>query len=282
MLLFDEEFNPGDNSELAKAAKDIRISLGSHVSLVIGYGSWVYGTQKPDSMKDFLVIVDDLGEFYKENDWLAKTPGFKPVRFVRIQTLLNRVSPNFYHLYRGKVKIGVVSQTQFMNEPDSFSKYIGFRLTKPLAIFQIPGSTLSQDDVVSVISDLREDNLRRTLYLLPEKFTLEDFALKYLGLSYEADVRFEDPTKIRTTYEANKSMLDEMFKEFLSNMEYYGNISVQGSVYSNHVPASDHYRERASMILRKPLFLAQNFLNFFTAADPIGYTMRKVRLGFKK
>lgn len=265
------------SSELAKTAKDLHNRLGDHVSLIIGYGSWVYGTQKPDSMKDFIVVVDDPRQFYNENEWVVQTPYVKPARSVEVQTFLNRLSPNFYHLDGGKIKIGVISKAQFTSETYSFSKYIGFRLTKPLAVFQIPGSGLSQDDSIDVISDLREENLFRVISLLPRNFTFEDFALKYVGVSYEADVRFEDPSKIRSTYEANKSKFDKMFAFFLKDVPTY-----DGTNYTNNASAIDFYREKVSMALRKPLFLAQNFLNFFTAADPIGYTMRKMRLGTGK
>ena len=272
-LVAAEELRHFDGSELGKAAKALSERLGEHVLAIIGYGSRVYGTHKPDSMMDFLVVVDEHSEFYRDNQWLVETPLVPIVRSAWAQTFINLSGPNFYHVGKD-IKVGVMSKRQFQQAPDTPGRYISYRLTKPLAIYVLPGSQLPPGELTGVIAAARLDTLQRTLRIMPKQFTLEGFALGYVGTSYKADIRPEDPTKIQTTYEANKGQLDRMCATFLKEQpQLHGH-------YVNKTLWHEHVAERLNLtVVSKPAFLFRTFLGIFTAADPFGYALRKVNLG---
>ncbi len=238
-----------DSTELGKSAKDLveRLSSGSHVLAIIAYGSWVYGTQKPDSMKDFLVVVDNPAQFYAENEWLTKTPTVPFARSTFAQAAINLLGPNFYHIDGidgGKVKIGVMSQRQFENANSWLGNYVGFRLTKPLLVYFVQASQLPQDKLESVIAEARLKTLQRTLGIMPMSFTLDEFAVRYVEMSYEADVRPEDPRKVNTTYETNKEQLDRMSQVFLDEQVKFERVSLREA---DGIAASVNYVKKAPL-----------------------------------
>lgn len=282
IILSNEFRRLDDDSELGETARTLFFRLGRHVKALIAYGSWVYGTNKPDSMRDFLVLVDEPGEFYRENQWVINTVRFS-LRTAWAQAMVNSLGPNFYFLDKGKVKIGVIPEQQLEESADSIGNYLGFRLTKPLIVFEVPGGEAYMSNIKQAIGLARIMNLHRTLRLMPAVFTLDCFALKYAGVSYQADVRFEDPRKIATTYKANKEQIDAMCLGYLQNEEAYGTVSIVGGIFTNSTGPASRAREWAYLtFVCKPIFLAQTFRNALTAEDPLGYAARKLIISLQR
>lgn len=284
-----------DRSELGKAAGGLVELLGSHVLAIIAYGSWVYGTQKHDSMMDFLVVVDSPGQFYAENKWLTRTPAMPFTRSTLAQTAINLLGPNFYHIDGidgGKVKIGVISQGQFENANSWLGNYVGFRLTKPLSGYPVQASQLPQDKLEKVIAEARLKTLQRTLGIMPWSFSLDEFAVRYVGISYEADLRPEDPRKVRTTYEASKEQLDRMSQVFLDeqvklskferdSVQAADDIAASVDYVKNAPPRAITFKravQKAYLLGCKPVFALHSLRSAFTAAHPMDYARRKIRM----
>ena len=254
-----------EDTPLGRAAYELNEKLKG-ANFIIGYGSWVYGTEKKDSMKDFIVVVGDTAEFYSKNEDLVKTPFVPFVRNASAQNFINKLGPNYYHLGH-ETKIGVVSMEQFIT--GGTANYVGFRLTKPLAIYSNRDPNIAR----FAVNRAREETLERALSLMPEEFTLQDFALQYLGVSYKADIRPEDPRKVQSTYDATREQTNKICSTFLNT-----NVIEEQGLYLNPNSSSQRFDELLTLSIDKGAFGFQSLCNFFTAADPIGYFLRKVRV----
>jgi hypothetical protein len=175
---------------------------GHRVAAVVHYGSCLTRTAAADSEPDFYVIVDRLRDWHE---------GQLPV-------LLNLVlPPSIYHptfQVDGKPrtsKLCVVAGWQLRRETSLAASdlyHLG-RFSKPMGLIYARDAA-SRRLVVESQASAMELLTPLALTQVGNRFTLEEFLLALLGLSYLSEQRITEPTKIKRLLEQHEAHLLEL------------------------------------------------------------------------
>ncbi len=108
---------------------------GDSIDALIKYGSTVYGKPTADSLADFIVVVDDVGEFHRGNQERYQEEYGGVIFFMRsplFHVVLNYFGPNFYQINEDEhdIKEGVISMKSFVRFCGKFTMYTAGRMQK--------------------------------------------------------------------------------------------------------------------------------------------------------
>jgi hypothetical protein len=167
------------------------------VRAVVGYGSWyTHDLRKPDSFPDVYVVIDRYGGHYGN----------------AVHAWMNRVlPPNVYFLWgdgeghrvvRGKYNVISTADLERECSPALRDVYNAGRLTKLVWIAWVRDAP-TQQWFISRLLDAHCTLAPLVLALLPERFSLDDFSLELLGLSYRAEPRLEGWEHVRALQAAH-------------------------------------------------------------------------------
>jgi len=169
-----------------------QLRRSEEVAAVLFYGSCLFSeTQTETSFPDFFLLVTDLSRYHSS----------------RVHALLNQVlPPNVYYgdfpaadgHGRARCKFCVMAVDQFVREtsPRAHDIHHLGRFSKRFVVAYSADETTAQTVVEAALLAMLT-LVPHTLALLPQRFTLEEFILKQLGLSYIGEQRIIEPDKIR-------------------------------------------------------------------------------------
>ena len=169
----------------------LRRRFGSHAQAVLFYGSCRRSNDDIGGIVDLYVLVD----------------GYRAAYGDLLPALANRVlAPNVYYLevpFAGRTaraKYAVVSLDQFeRGTADWFHPYLWGRFAQPCGLLYAVDETAGQR-VVQALGQAVATFARRVLPRLPAEFDSEALWTRGLLLTYGAELRSEQPAKIRALY----------------------------------------------------------------------------------
>lgn len=116
----DHAFFPNREPNIALSNEVLYRAGEKNLVYALGYGSHVTGDVSPTSMRDVMIVVEDVKQFHTDNLLLHKADYGKP-RVAQWHALLNTLGFNFYHThFRGEddqilsAKFAVISQEDFI------------------------------------------------------------------------------------------------------------------------------------------------------------------------
>jgi hypothetical protein len=191
------------------------------IDSIIFYGSCLSTkTSKESSTPDFFIIVPSYRGFYRNVT----------------HTLLNRVlTPNTYSItYEGKKgKYNVISTRDFARETSSQAKdiYNLGRLSKRVGIAYTSNEAML-NKIVTCFANAFYTVAGKIYYLLPAKFTLNDFVKHCLNISYVGERRVEADNKIEKLFLSEEKFYTTVYGLILKDFEETGLVERNGSEYS--------------------------------------------------
>jgi hypothetical protein len=212
-----------------KFSRYFRENFGESLLAVILYGSCLNEkTRTPTSIHDFYLIVDSYWKFYQK----------------KLHALLNLfLPPNSFNLKINDeqhhhplfCKYNVISLERFKKETSSQAKdiYHFGRFGKRVGIVWVKSESIRQELLNCFYQAIRT-NVLYTIPTLPDEFTLKDFLLSALSLSYQGETRTENDNKVQEFYEAEKPFYQVIYGSFLNHF------IVQHSIIKD--PATGTYR----------------------------------------
>lgn len=189
-----------------------RKHYGQNIAAIVFYGSCLFQEiRSPTSLYDFYILTDHVYPFYRS---------FK-------HTMLNGIlPPNVYyrriqHKERQlelQCKFCVLSMAQFIKETSEHASDIHHlgRFTKRFALVYSRDENVSKRVVESVICGLLA-LVPHALVHLPVRFSLEEFILAALSLSYIGEHRVAEPDKVKKLYLASQKFYLDIFPLVLSH-----------------------------------------------------------------
>ncbi len=186
---------------------------GNELLAIIFYGSCLFSqTQASSSFPDFYLLVSDFRKFHG----------------TLLHSVLNTVLPP--NVYFGKFshpqntgpkqllrfKCCVMSLAQYLKETSRRAEDIHHlgRFSKKFAILY----SLSEETSLEILQGALQAMLTLipfSLALLPDEFTLEEFILKQLSLSYLGEKRVTEPTKVIKLLDAAHDYYYEIYPRLL-------------------------------------------------------------------
>ncbi len=241
------------------------------IECIFMYGSMLNPeVSTPTSFPDFYIIVDKYSAFYKSY----------------VHSLLNKiVPPNSYFLkinengttkpskYCVIDKYGLMCATQHDKLKDLF---IAGRLAKRIGILYVKDEKFLSFFLNRIYSAMRFNTLFALSDMVGERFSLDDFILRLLGLSYRAEVRTETDDKIVNLYNSEKAFYRKVYGIFLEQEIAGGNVEKNGDVYKTVRPCYPRNyidtfikRSRRRAVYRWPK-------SIYTFSDYVGYLELKI------
>ncbi len=196
-----------------------------HLISVILYGSCLHpSTRKPSSSPDFYIILDS---------YIRVLPNI-------FHSILNYIlPPNVYYiqLKRGEdlieAKYNTITLKDLQRETtlSAGSLFTLGRFGKRLGLIYIKSGY--ENEIINCIYNAMLTNAFLTLGIVRDEFTLEEFIISLLGLSYAGEVRVERDTKIRELFDAFGDFYRFVYSRILSEFEVHIKAVIK---------KDDHYR----------------------------------------
>ena len=241
---------------------------------LIHYGSTAFGRPRTGSMRDFWVIVRDLRAFHRRFAPPHDPGGRCASAAERVQ--LNRDWPCFFAVEEEslRLKVAVISEEAFCRLCQAGTFYVKGRMQKPIRVLR------ATEAVRRAIADARQDGVQWALDLLPPRFTVEEFLLVLLGLSYRTEIRPElTGRKVRSILESGRKELDRIYRPLL---ERHPGVAKSDGRYLDRRPPGvrRRARRRALRELRRMKWsreaLRHVYRNHLTHPRPVRYVLRKI------
>ncbi len=235
------------------------------IACVYLYGSMLNPlVSTPTSFPDFYIIVDDYRRFYKSG----------------VHTALNKVlPPNSYFLklddhgtsmpckYCVLDTGALMRTTQYPGLRDFF---IAGRLAKRIGILYTKDPAFL-NGFIGTITDAMKFNVMFALSEMTGPFTLDEFIIHLLGLSYRAEIRTETQDKVISLYGSEKTFYQTVYRLFLEQAVSEGNLELRGGRYVTvrpyFTPAYtrhfiSHARKRAVYRLPKSIYTFSHYVEY--------------------
>ncbi|UCG50734.1 MAG: hypothetical protein JSW58_11055 [Candidatus Latescibacterota bacterium] len=193
-------------------------ACGSNLVAVVFFGSVLVGTSPTaDSAADLFVIVEDYWAFYR--DIHIRLPA---ARRASIMAALNRIMPpNIIYLrdpgdLRGGAKCFVISREDFGKalSPDARDHFCRGRLVQRFQIVY-SRSIREREQIEEEIETARRVSVEWVPVYLPERFTVLEFCLRMLDVSYAGEIRPESQARVREVFDAQRSYFTLMYGRIL-------------------------------------------------------------------
>ena len=250
------------DSQIAARAPDavaalgeiLRRRFGRHALAVLFYGSCRRANDDTGGIVDLYVLVDDYHAAH--GDFLS--------------ALANRLlAPNVYYLetpFAGRVaraKYAVVSMDQFERGTTRwFHPYLWGRFAQPCGLlFSVDEQVRRR--VVRALAGAVATFAARTLPLLPAEFDAEAFWTRGLLLTYSAELRSEQPDRVRAIY-AEAALELQALTRALANKQGWAPTPSGG--YKNPAPRSGSRWSALEWVLRRLQGKALSILRLLKAS----------------
>ncbi|UCH83485.1 MAG: hypothetical protein JSW50_13660 [Candidatus Latescibacterota bacterium] len=213
-------------------------ACGSNLVAVVFFGSLLVGTSPTaDSAADLFVVVDDYERFYR--DLHARLPA---ARRASIMAALNRVlPPNIIYLrdpsgLRAGAKCFVIDRRDFSRSlsPESLDHFCRGRLIQRVQIVYSRTHRI-RDEVEVQLESARRGAVDWVPLYLPVQFTVLEFCLRMLEVSYAKEIRPESRSRVLEVFEAQKSYFRLMYGRILKEAVADGRLRTVGERYSRVV-----------------------------------------------
>ncbi len=233
-------------------------------------GIYMYGSMlnpvlsTPTSFLDFYIIVDDYKRFYKSG----------------IHTLINSVlPPNSYFLKLNDHGTPMpckycVLDTRALERTTRYPQlkdfFIAGRLAKRIGILYVKDQAFLSGFLETIYTAMRF-NVTFALSEMTAAFTLDDFIIHLLGLSYRAEIRTETEDKIISLYNSEKDFYQKIYRAFLEQEASLGTLGRQGEHYETIRPYftksyttgfMKHARKRAVYRWPKSIYTFSNYVDY--------------------
>jgi hypothetical protein len=253
-----------------------RENFGESLLAVILYGSCLNEkTRTPTSIHDFYLIVDSYWKFYPK----------------KIHALLNLfLPPNSFNLkitgehHRPLLcKYNVISLERLKKETSLRAKdiYHFGRFGKRVGIIWVKNESIRQE-LINCFYQAFRTNVLYTIPTLPDEFTLKDFLLSALSLSYQGETRTENDNKVQEFYESEKPFYEMIYGSILNHF------IAQHSIIKNPIagtyrfhqkgPQRELEKKRIESFLKKSKrrFVSRWPKHILTYKDYVDYLLAKV------
>lgn len=262
-----ETYDQFPKEELQPHIKRVRELVGPNVLAIIVYGSALSKvTKSSTSVPDFFVIVDRYASFYS----------------LKFHAFLNSfLPPNIYHFsmphHKETNKYCVVSISRLQQEVRfPADMYLVGRFSKKMGIAWKKEETFSR-----VLAEIQQQAVRtvarKTLVLMPQQFSLEEFILKALSLSYLGDVRVEASDKIQRLYQADREFYIACYASELESLpcKHIGSDTYERTSSSTG-RAIDRFWLRLFLFVSRLRSGLRWPKSMFTASDWLEYVIQKI------
>ena len=180
----------------------LRQRFGSHALAILFYGSCRRARDDADGIVDLYVLVDGYREAYGRLLPAAREPAARAERLLPGDT----VAPDAI----ARAKYAVVSLDQFERGTARwFHSYLWGRFAQPCGLLFAADETV-RERVVRAIGAAVATFATRTLPRLPDTFDSETLWTQGLLLTYAAELRAEQPERIRARYAEAASEFDAL------------------------------------------------------------------------
>ena len=220
-------------------------ACGSNLAAVIFFGSQLVGTSpSAESAADLIVIVRDYMLFYR-----ALGERLPAARHLGIITALNRVlPPNIINLsdpggLRAGAKCFVVDERDFRHAMSRAARDYFFRgrLSQRVEIVHARNAAM-RARVEDYLAMARRLTLDWVPLYLDGSFTVEDYCLRMLEVSYAGEIRPESPERVREVYEAQREFFRLVYGRLLDDAARAGRLVRAGQRYALAEPPSPRRR----------------------------------------
>jgi hypothetical protein len=190
-----------------------------HLIAVILYGSCLHpSTRKPTSSHDFYIVLDTYS---------SVLPNF-------FHSIINRaLPPNVYYiqLKRGESHIEAKYNTITLKDLErettlsAGSFFTLGRFGKKLGVLYLKEGY--ENRIIDCMYNAMLTNAHYTLAKMNTEFTLKEFILSLLALSYEGEVRIERDTKTLELFEAFKDFYTSVYSRILAEFSVHTGILIK-------------------------------------------------------
>jgi len=217
----------------------LRQRFGAHARAILFYGSCRRASDDADGIVDLYVLVDGYREAYGR----------------LLPAVANRLlAPNVYYLETSlpgrvaRAKYAVVSLDQFEKGTARwFHSYLWGRFAQPCGLL-FAADAAARERVVRTIGAAVARFAARTLPKLPDTFDSEALWTHGLLLSYAAELRAEQPERIRARYAEAASEFDALTRAIALRLGWHGDASGR---YRNGTTKGERLASAAGWIVRK-------------------------------
>jgi hypothetical protein len=246
----------------------LRQRFGAHALAILFYGSCRRARDDADGIVDLYVLVDGYREAYGR----------------RLPALANRLlAPNVYYLETplpgrtARAKYAVVSLDHFeQGTARWFHPYLWGRFAQPCGLLYAADETV-RGRVVRAIGAAVATFATRTLPRLPNTFDSETLWTQGLLLSYAAELRAEQPERIRARYAEAATEFDALTRAVASRLGWQCDASGR---YRNPSTAGERLASSGDWVVRmlqgKALSIARLLKASFTFDGGLPYLVWKI------
>lgn len=267
--------------QVAESLKIIIDACGANLAAVIFFGSVLVGTSpSQDSAADLFVVVEDYERFYR--DIGSRLP---QARRASIMAALNRMlPPNVIYLkdpgaLRAGAKCFVISRKDLSLglSREARDHFCRGRLVQRIQIVYSRDSQV-REEIETGLETARRVALEWVPLYLPGPFTVLEFCLRMLEVSYAGEIRPESKSRVLEVCNAQKSYFRLMYGRLLGEAAAEGYLErEEEDAYKRSKPPS--FREK----LEWRLFFVQSkmratlrwFKYMLTFDDWLDYIARK-------
>jgi hypothetical protein len=255
-------------------------ACGRNLVGVVFFGSVLVGTSpSADSAADLFVVVDDYERFYR--DIHSVLPA---ARRASIMAALNRIMPpNIIYLrdprgLRAGAKCFVINREDFSEglSPGSRDHFCRGRLVQRVHIVYAR-SPRDHDDIEEELEIARRVAVEWVPNYLPERFTVLEFCLRMLEVSYAKEIRPESRSRVREVFAAQQSYFRLMYGRILEEAVAAGKLRRVDGAYSRaeRPGFSDRWSWRVFFAKSKMRATLRWFKYMLTFDDWLDYIVRK-------
>lgn len=202
-----------EDSIIQRLVSHLRQGHGTEITAIIFYGSCLsQETRSPTSLYDFYLLTDDLRSYHRSIKHTALNLVLPPNVYYRV--FKDEITNGNAEILR--CKCCVLTLKQFVAETSSSAQDIHHlgRFSKQFAVVYARDDQVAQTIVDAALSAMLT-LLPLSLALLPAQFTLDEFIIQQLSLSYLGERRVAEPQKVLKIFKASETYYREIYRLLL-------------------------------------------------------------------
>ena len=219
------------------------------IEAIVFYGSCLSeGTKKETSTPDFFILTESYGKFHKN----------------LIHSILNAIlPPNTYSICSSKLKgkYNVLSIRDFQRETSLRAKdiYNLGRLSKRTALLYTRNDEI-KEMMINSFAGAYSTVATKSIFLMPEVFSLDDFIKKCLRISYIGEHRVEADDKISKLLDSERQFYTSIYASILKDLVKLGRLKEGDGIYVQNGTEKFPYKLKrcaTKIFLRKSVIRAK-------------------------
>lgn len=264
-----ESFDP---QAIEPSATRLRTIVGDRAEAILAYGSCLSEvTRSASSTPDFYVVVKRYRDFHRSV----------------LHRILNRtLPPNIYHFFvDGRPsKYSVICFPDLTHEtsPRARDVYQLGRFSKRMAVaWARDGKT--REEIVAIQASAMRTVAGKVYHLVPDRFTIDQFAKEALALSYYGDVRVEADDKIDRLFEAEEEFFRDAYTLILDELTRPPWLLKKNLTNGSYEKTRDPWGDRVGKLRLRNFLLSSRIRaqlrwpkGIFTVENWVNYLIRKI------